>query len=174
MPEPFTTPETKAHLRVKHDDEDGLIDGLIVAAREWVENFTGQILVRRDVTQRLDRLDARLYAWPIADDATLSVTYLDSAGDAQAVTDARLVFGNGWASIAPAFGSSWPTIYSPAVVTVEAGYATAEDVPQALKQAMLLLIGHWYETRSGVSEKASNEVPFAVESLCRPYRQVIV
>lgn len=174
MPEPITPDEAKLHLRVLHDDEDSLITGLIIAAREWVEHFTGHILVRRDVTQRVKWSDPRLFAWPIATDATLTVTYLDSAGTEQALADARLIFGNSYAQIAPAFGSNWPVAYSPATVTVEAGYATPEEVPQSLKQAMLLLVGHYYVNRQAVSDKATTEVPMAVEALCRPYRAVLV
>jgi len=42
--------EVKDHLRVKHTDEDALIESLIATAREWAENFTN----RKFVTQTLD------------------------------------------------------------------------------------------------------------------------
>lgn len=175
MAEPVDLLEARAHLRVIHDDEDGLIAPLITAAREWVENFTGHILVQREVTQRLSCFKhPRLFAWPIADDATVTATYVDSDGSTQTLTGARLIFGNGWAELATAFGSSWPTSYGPATVTVEAGYATADDVPQSMKQAILLLVGSWYSQREAVSDKAMAEVPLAVEALCQPYRMVLI
>jgi len=175
MPEPIDRDEAKRHCRVLHDDENDLIDGLIVAAREWVENFTGHTLVQREVTQRLSCFrHPRLFAWPIADDATVTATYVDSDGATQPLTGARLIFGNGWAELATAFGSAWPTSYGPATVSVEAGYATADDVPQSMKQAILLLVGHWYANREAVSDKAMTEVPFAVEALCQPYRMVLI
>lgn len=175
MPEPITRDEAKLHCRVLHDDENDLIDGLIVAAREWVENYTGHILVQREVTQRLSCFNwPRLYAWPIAEDATVAATYVDSDGATQAIDGARLIFGNGWAELATAFGSAWPISYGPATVTVEAGYATADDVPQSMKQAILLLVAAWFANREAVSEKAMTEVPFAVEALCQPYRMVLI
>lgn len=175
MPEPIDRDEAKRHCRVLHDDENDLIDGLIVAAREWVENFTGHILVQREVTQQLSCFrHPRLFAWPIADDATVTATYVDSDGATQPITGARLIFGNGWAELATAFGSTWPTSYGPATVTVEAGYATADDVPQSMKQAILLLVGHWFANRESVSDKAMTEVPMAVDALCRPYRMVLI
>lgn len=175
MPEPVTRTEAKLHLRVLHDDEDTLIDGLIIAAREWVEHFTGHILVLRNVTQRLPSFTRpRLFAWPIADDATVTATYVDSDGATQPLTGARLIFGNGWAELATAFGSAWPATYGPASVTVEAGYATPDDVPRSMKQAMLLLIGHWFANRESVSDNTMSEVPLTVEALCQPYRMVLI
>lgn len=175
MPEPVTLAEARAHCRVLSTDEDTLITALIVAAREWVENFTGHILVQREVKQRISCFrHPRLFAWPIADGATVTATYVDSDGATQPITGARLIFGNGWAELATAFGSTWPTSYGPSTVTVEAGYATADDVPQSMKQAILLLVGHWFANRESVSDKAMTEVPFAVEALCQPYRMVLI
>lgn len=173
MPEPITLEEAKNHCRVLSADDDDLIASLIIAAREWVENYTGHILVLRDVTQRFSSFARpRLFAWPIADDATVTATYVDSDGATQPLTGARLIFGNGWAELATAFGSTWPTSYGPATITVEAGYATADDVPQSMKQAILLLVGTYYAQRESVSTAEMKEVPHAVDSLLRPYRLV--
>ncbi|NML88753.1 hypothetical protein HHL26_06690 [Sphingobium sp. TB-6] len=171
MAEPLDLDEVKLHLRVVRDAEDALIGGLITAAREWVENFTGQLLVPLEITQRFDAFcNLALHAWPIAADAVIAVTYVDSAGETQNIGDARLVVGNASADVAPAMGSVWPTTYGPVGVTVTAGYSDAAAVPQSLKQAMLLLIGSWYNNRESVSERPLTEVPMAVEMLCMPYR----
>lgn len=175
MPEPITLEEAKNQCRVLSADDDDLIASLIVAAREWVESYTGHILVMRDVTQRLSSFTRpRLFAWPIADDATVTATYVDSDGATQPLTGARLIFGNGWAELATAFGSVWPATYGPASITVEAGYATPDDVPRSMKQAMLLLIGHWFANRESVSDNTMTEVPLTVEALCQPYRMVLI
>ena len=51
MAEPVSVDTAKLHLRVTDTSEDTLIGGYITAAREWVENYTGQILVQREVVQ---------------------------------------------------------------------------------------------------------------------------
>lgn len=170
--EPISLAQAKAQCRVLHDDEDMLIGALIVAAREWVENFTGQVLVARPVAQRFDGFrNLTLHAWPIADDATVAVRYIDGTGASQIVEGARVVLSNNSAKVAPAFGSSWPAAYGPVSATIEAGYASPVDVPQSLKQAMLLLVAHWYANRETVNVgNVTSELPFTVEALCWPYR----
>lgn len=55
--EPVTLAEAKLHLRTysSDTDEDDLISGLIAAAREWVEDYTGRALVEQRWSLALDR-----------------------------------------------------------------------------------------------------------------------
>jgi uncharacterized phiE125 gp8 family phage protein len=74
-----------------------------------------------------------------------------------------------------AYGVTWPSLYgvpNAATVTFTAGYgATADTVPQAIKQAMLLLIGHWYIHRESVIVGAApSEVPQAAKALLAPFK----
>jgi hypothetical protein len=70
---------------------------------------------------------------------------------------------------------AWPTIltYSPVTVSFTAGYSEGAE-PQALIQAMLLMIGHFHTTRASVTEEAMQEVPLAARSLCDQYRVPVV
>jgi uncharacterized phiE125 gp8 family phage protein len=55
---------------------------------------------------------------------------------------------------------------APIQVTYVAGYGAAASVPQKYKQAMLLLIGHWYENRETVIVGTiSGPIALAVDSL---------
>ena len=54
-----------------------------------------------------------------------------------------------------------------------AGYGAAAAVPAAIKQAMLLLIGHWFANREAVNVgNIVTAMPLAVEALIAPYRRV--
>jgi len=56
-------------------------------------------------------------------------------------------------------------------VEYRAGYGDAAvNVPQAMRQAMLLLIGHWYRQRETAATVSQAEVPYAVKALCDTYR----
>src|SRR3546814_4682688 len=58
-------------------------------------------------------------------------------------------------------------------ISYTAGYAP-EEVPVALVQAMLLLIGHSFSNREAVSVgNTGSEIPLGVESLCIRHRPVL-
>ena len=44
MPEPVTLEELKGWARVDHEEDDDLIEGLGIAAREFIETATGRTL----------------------------------------------------------------------------------------------------------------------------------
>ena len=80
--EPVTRDETKTQLRIDHTDEDSFVDGLITAARAYVEDATFRALVTQ--TWKLN-----LEAWPAGNaieipkpplQSVSSVVYLDEAG----------------------------------------------------------------------------------------------
>jgi uncharacterized phiE125 gp8 family phage protein len=55
---------------------------------------------------------------------------------------------------------------NPICVTYKAGWTTAALVPQTIRQAMLLLIGHWYENREeALTGTISRSIEFGVKAL---------
>lgn len=93
--EPITLSEAKTHLRLTTDDEDGLISGLITAARLYAENYQNRIYVSAD-----------------------------------------------------------PNII-------------CEEMPFLERAACLMLIAHWFENRSAMSDswKTSGEIPHGVRDI---------
>lgn len=174
--EPVSLAEAKLHLRVDADDENALIDGLVVVARRHAE-----MISRRSFCTRT--LEAKLDCWPydgvieLAYPPLVSVThvkYIDTAGvertmsAADYIVDAHREPGR----IVLAYDASWPPeILRPAAaVTIRyvAGYGDPEDVPEIYRQAMLLMIGHFYENREAVVAGQGvtiSQLPLAVDSL---------
>jgi len=74
-------------------------------------------------------------------------------------------------STVPDYDSSY---MNPLRVTYVSGYgAAASDVPQPLKQAVLLLVGYWYEMREAVISPTGNdpkELPLGAQWLLKPYK----
>ncbi len=180
--EPVSLTEAKAHLRVDAADEDALITSLIVAVRQYVEQFTRRALV----TQTWDMV---LDCFPTAGGRPIlvpkpplrsvgSVKYIDADGveatwdSAKYRVDAKSQPGR----ITPAWGEVWPTarfVTNAVTVQFDAGYGAASAVPTSIKQAMLLLVGHWFEHRESVVIGAPTaQVPMAVEMLLWPYRDL--
>jgi len=178
--EPMTKAEVKLHLRVDHTTDDTLIDSLIIAARQRVENVTWRALVTQTLELTLD-------AWPEGNKIDLprpplqsvtSVTYTDSAGAAVVWGSAnyQVITQGTPGRIVPAYGVSWPSVTLRAAngiaVRYVAGYGLAAAVPDLLKAAIKLLVGHWYENREATVVGAgmtATPLPLAVESILYDY-----
>jgi uncharacterized phiE125 gp8 family phage protein len=177
--EPLTTAQAKAHLRVIDTAENDLIDGLVAAARQFVEGEIGRALVSQGYNLRLPCWPSVVFLPRSPVIAIDGVSYTDAAGvehelDADAYTlsagfdPARLTFN---ASLLP---TDTLGDVQPVVISYTAGYGDAAAVPQTIKQALQLLIGHWYINREAVvatgARNTLSEVPLAVMALLAPYR----
>jgi uncharacterized phiE125 gp8 family phage protein len=69
---------------------------------------------------------------------------------------------------------TWPVVGRAAAgveIDFAAGYGAATDVPQAIRQGILLLAGYWFENREAVSpDGPAAEIPLGVAMLWRPWR----
>lgn len=173
-PEPLVTlAEAKAHLRrTLIDDEDTLIEGLINAATShidgphgWLSRAVGQqtLEFRSNVFCGVDRL-------PCGPVQTIEeVRYVDVAGVERTLPDTIYDLSDDRFLLAP--GAAWPRVNGSANgvrVKYVAGFA---NVPAAIKQAALLLIGQWFAVREATNVgNIVNELPFSVRALLSPYR----
>lgn len=174
--EPLTLPEAKAHLRVDGSDEDTLIGAYLTAARTYYE----QAIWRPLVTQTLGY---QLHQWPYCDHLALprpplqsvtTVAYVDSTGGANTFAASNYnVYANGDVGVIYLKdGSNWPSATlqpGPSItVTYVAGYGDAEDVFELDKQAIRLILGHFYENREDViaiQGISVAQLPMAVRSI---------
>lgn len=169
---PVTLTEAKAHLRVDGSDEDTLITSLIEAATSAVEEETGRALVTQTWDYSISQPSGAV-ALPLAPVASISsMSYYDTDDNSQSLTvgDYYLFKGTDTACVEPKDNVDWPTTKDrPDALTITfiAGQAAA-DVPQALKQAVLLLIAHWFENREPVGKM--DAAPLAYDYLTAQYK----
>lgn len=185
--QPVTLAEAKLHLRVDHNDEDTLIESLIRAATEHLDGWTGilgRCLVEQVWRQDHDRF-AREMIIPLGPVIAIqSITWRDPAGQLSTVPsgcyDLRTdEAGNAIIRFDADYVFPINLLESRAVaITFKAGYETnpgpptTSTVPDPLKVAILLLVGHWYQNREAVSAAGMTSLPFAVEALIAPYRRM--
>jgi len=152
--EPISRAEAKLWLRVDHTTDDTVIDGLIKAARQHVEEFTHRQLITAVWYYKMDSFPTviRLPRCPLQS-ADLAITYYDTAGSLQTLgaSNYTILTDRTPGEIHEAYSKSWPSTYSiPEAVTVEfkAGYGTTStDVPEPIRVALRLLIADMYENR---------------------------
>lgn len=150
--EPIALDEAKAHLRVIGDDEDDLITGMIITAREMAEGRLNRTITRRTRTEVFAGWGAALVLLKPPIVSVDSVTYADNLGEVQTL-DAGSYFiaptTDAPAEIELAPGFQAPALHfrrRPIAVTYTAGYPAGE-VPRAIRQWMLLAIGTLYDNR---------------------------
>jgi uncharacterized phiE125 gp8 family phage protein len=178
--EPVSLAEAKAHLREDSTAADTTISALIVAARQYVEEHTGRALLTQTWSLVLDCFPTggdqtiRLPRPPLV--SVVSIVYV--AGDGTSTTwgsaNYRVDGSSEPARITLAYDATWPTardVSNAVTITYQAGYGAAAAVPDAIKQAMYLLIGHWYTSREAeVVGTVVGRLGFAVDALLAPYR----
>jgi uncharacterized phiE125 gp8 family phage protein len=192
--EPVSTAEAKLHCRVDSTADDAIFAALITAARLWCEEEAKRSFVTQSwnlVLPDFPRYTGESPAtwsgglargWngiplprPPVQAASVRVKYLDPSGASTDFTD-FVVAAYEPAVVCPSPGKVWPvTQYqrTDAVsVSYDAGYGdAAADVPEPIKQAMKLMIGHWYENREAATlGVVSAPLAMAVDALLAPYR----
>jgi len=180
--EPVTLSEAKAHLRVDASDDDAYIATLITAAREWVEQYIDRTLVHTQWVMRFDKFPdsgiepVELPRPPVVFSGTataVTVTFTQEAGPTSTYSTAeyRVDRYATPGTILPIYGSTWtPHRQDDNAISVTwwAGYgASGTSVPAAIRHAILMLIGHWYESRQAAVATGAvpQDVPYGVTSL---------
>jgi len=167
--EPISLAEAKQHLRVDGGDDDLLIGSLITAARQAAETITGRQLMTARWRLVLDAFPGPLlmhagsgssfslpaHAILLAKcpvQSVVSVEYLDMNGTTQVLPASDYVLDAACepARLSPVFDKTWPPTLpqiGAVMVTFDAGYGSASEVPEGLKSWIKLRVGSLYGHR---------------------------
>jgi len=196
--EPLTLTEVKLHLRLDSGTaEDTLLTGLIKVAREYCETFQRRAYITQTWRYWLDKWPDPISALHLYSSVKVNmphlaptdikiplpqlqsvtaITYYDTpdAPSTMAASDYFVDTVSAPGRVVLTYGKFWPSItLRPAngiCIEFVAGYGDSADlVPQSAKQAMLLLIGQWYENREATGQ-VSKELEFTVNALLWPDR----
>ena len=173
-PEPVTVDEAKTALRVNADDEDSYIEDILIpAARQHAELIQNSAIVRGTWELSLDRFPSGSIVIPLQPVLSVDeIRYFDSNGTEQILNPASYTIDTR-SFRARIDCESWPETerrLNAVTVQFEAGYNV---VPANIKQAILLLVAHWFEHREAVaSSTVASEIEFAVTALLNLERSV--
>ncbi len=181
--EPVTLSEVKDHLRIDHMAQDSMLEGLIQASREWVEQITGRALVEQTRA-------ARFASWPMSGEFVLpypplrsvsSLVYTDTSGSESTFSsDNYTVLTNREpGKLVLGYNKVWPSVTlhapeMPITITYECGYASEgspadyrANVPEAIKNVIKLDVERRYDRPpEGYAERLDK----VIDILLAPYR----
>jgi uncharacterized phiE125 gp8 family phage protein len=179
--EPVDLAEAKLHLRVDTTADNTLITSLITAAREWIEENCARALVNQTWDLYLDEFPAgEEIVLPRPPLSSVTAVYYTPDGSTQqtfAASNYTVDTVSEPGRIVLDSDAAWPgdTLIPVNGVQVRfvAGYgATGASVPRPIRQALLMLVGHYYENREAISVgKTLFDVPFGVKALLAHYRE---
>lgn len=165
-----TLEEAKLHLRIidmfisENSPDDDYIEGLIVTAVEWGETFQGRSWITRSIDYFADAWPPPLFQLPRPPIQEInSITYATDDGTYMLQSEMYALDPMGRLHIFQPYPTNTVQYIK---ISYTAGYGDEpSSVPHRCKQAVLLLVGHWYENREIISESAIHDIPYTAELL---------
>ncbi|MFK7842108.1 MAG: hypothetical protein AB8B54_07580 [Sphingorhabdus sp.] len=161
--------EVRAFVRIDHLVDDDAIDAFLRSAASLCEDFTGQMLIARSVTDMLParQMWQKLKRLPVQSIVSVERVAADGIASALAVDDYAVDIdsdGIGWIRLCQSAGDSRLR------VRYGSGLATDwDELPESLRQGIVRMAGYLYANRDGVDPGGP---PSAVTALWRPYRRM--
>lgn len=133
---------------------DAFLEQLCSAACDLIEQDTGLVLAQAEYELVYHALPQAIEL-PIRPVSSAEIEYRDQDGVWQSLPSAQwLILAPRYApTITPRHGVSWPAVHGdPDSVRVRcvAGFESASEIPPRARQAVLLLVGHWFAQRDPV------------------------
>lgn len=177
--------DAKNYLKIDGNEDDGLIVRLINAAISAVMTETGYALGNMTVVQTWTCMPCARYLEldfsPVS--GITAFEYINSEGVWTAWDEGnwQTAMGLRPVRIGPKPNFLWPTIQSGALESLKVTYTVnspaAGDLlaPDALRQAVMLLVAYWYENREDVAlGKTDMQTARAWRALCAPWRNLVI
>ena len=177
---PISLTEAKSHLRVDTSADDTYITSLIKAATQLSEEYTNRFFINTVLKQFASSFKEIESLFKSKVSAVAHVKYYDSDNTLQTLSPNIYIKQLEYepAQIQLKDNQSFPEIAkrNDAVeVEYTVGYGTASDVPEIIKQAILLTIANFYENRNSVViGRIATELPQNVKWLLDTYKVQIV
>lgn len=173
----ITTATAKTHLKVDISDDDTLIDNLIEAATQAAQDYTNRYFINTTLKMVADTWDdiATLYKSPVS--SVTAIKYYDTDNSIQTLSSSVYIVDNTFkpCRILLDQDQSYPNL-AERKAAIEITYVVGEgsaasDVNELVKQAVLLMVGHWYQNREAVVVgRTANEVPLGAKMLLDQYK----
>ncbi|MGH1579074.1 head-tail connector protein [Planktotalea sp.] len=167
----------QAQCRVDVDEEgasaeDGLLQAFERSAVSYLDGYSGKlgrcILKQKWALPLSDGSHAIFLPFPDCRD--FSIERLDSEGNWSDVEGVSIQVGNDAAVF-----TDLPSDRTGLHLTCFAGWETSNDVPESLKQAVRMMVAHWFLHRETVTPMGNAQhLPMAAQALIAPLTHIFV
>jgi uncharacterized phiE125 gp8 family phage protein len=177
---PVLLAEVKAQLRIEHPDDDLMIDRLIKTAVAYTDakGALGHAMITQKWGQWVNSVPpqyVRLAMGPLIEVTAVKYYDIDGALQTDTLSNYEITGTDFTTRIGPKSGFNWPVTQDRAdAIRIEytAGYgATSASVPETLRHAMMLLIGHWYDNRENTMMDELSNIPYGFDMLVDMHRR---
>ena len=178
---PVSLTEAKSHLKVDTTADDTYITSIIKAATQLSEEYTNRFFIDTIIDQTCSDFAQLQTLFKSKVSAVAHVKYYDSDNSLQTLSatiyDTQLQYEPSQIQLAD--DKSFPEITKrndAVVARYTVGYGSAaSDVPEIIKQAILLTLGNWYENRmSVITGRTTTEMPMSAKFLLDTYKVQVV
>jgi uncharacterized phiE125 gp8 family phage protein len=149
----------KQHCRVRHSDDDAVIQQYIDAAVDWVEEACQTVFLETQFTATGDGFELDFARYP--NSVISTITYTDPLGVAGSVAVWEIRDGK-------LYVEDQPEVSTVSVV-FDAGLG-AGNIPPKLIQAALMLTASFYLQRADLTSDPANSVPMGVRAMISHHR----
>lgn len=172
--------DARVHCHVDEGEWDALLGGLIAAALAYCDGWRGVLgrcLLAQTWRVEFDCWEQCLrLPFPDVVAGSVVVTFVDADGAASALDagsyDVLEDAVGGFVRFRDAYGGPG-TLAEVGGVRVAAQFAAPEGVVAQARQAMLLMVGHWFANREAVNVgNITSVLPMGAEMLLAPLRRV--
>jgi uncharacterized phiE125 gp8 family phage protein len=178
---PVSLTEAKSHLKVDTSADDTYITSIIKAATQLSEEYTNRFFINTLIDQTCSSFAELQTLFKSKVNDVQYVKYYDSDETLQTLADTEYdkMLSYEPSQIQLADGKSFPSITKrndAVICRYTVGYgSSASDVPEIIKQAILLTIGNFYQNRNSVViGRIATELPQNVKWLLDTYKVQIV
>ena len=173
----LTTAEAKTHLKVDTDADDTYIDNLVSAATESAQIFTNRYFINTTITQYGDTWSDMATLFKSQVNTITHIKYYDSDNSEQTLATSVYLSDiiHQPARIALKPNQSFPDL-ADRISAIECQYivgygGVASKVPQGIREAVLLIVGNWYENRQEVVVgRIATELPKSAQYLLEQFK----
>lgn len=171
--------EVKAHLNVTHTEDDSLLSDYIDAATKLLQDRCQRCFVEETRKLAMNGFadtryvhDRVIYPPRSPVNSVSSIAYVNTAGTTTTLPSSDYIVSthDKPCRISEAYGATWPATYGVAndvtVTYLTGSSTTTSGVPANVKQALRMLVAHWYRNReSALVGTASVEMTWALDAL---------